>query len=68
MGPKETPDLHEEFYQTFNKEGIPNFKKELNIFSKNPKDPEKPLTIETLLNFINFKHDKSLPEGIEGIA
>ena len=43
--------MEDDFYSSFEKEGIPNFKKERSYFAKNPLNPSELVTIDTLLKF-----------------
>lgn len=54
IGPLNFDDFLEDFDKNYDKDKIPNIKKELDNFAKNPFNPKEPLQINLLIDFINY--------------
>jgi len=54
LGPVDFAGFEDEFADDYDPKKRPDLQKELGNFAKNPFNPSEPLSVETLVKFINY--------------
>lgn len=60
LGPTNFDNFADDFSEDYNPDQIPDIEAELKNFAKNPFNPKEPLTLDLLIEFINYDENGNL--------